>query len=267
MKFGPVPVANALNTILAHSLSAGDLALGKGRILAVQDISGMGMDGLPRDIPTRPQPRRGASFSSGQPGVEILLLAAGSSSRMEGGDKLLEDVDGMPMLRHAAQAAMRSDAAQTHVILQPHRQEHRKALGQTGANLVFNPLWQEGMAASIRAGMAAISENCGAVIIALADMPDITADHFNRLIATFAPNNGREICRAIDENGVGGLPVLFGARFFESLTKLRGDRGAKGIWQNSKAFVTEVATGGLGATTDLDSPDAWENWRKNRAGA
>jgi molybdenum cofactor cytidylyltransferase len=183
---------------------------------------------------------------------------------MLGSDKLLADVDGIPMLRHAANIASQSDADLTHIVMQPNRPERVAALGETNANIVLNPGWPEGMAASIRAGMAAISENCDAVIIALADMPDITVDHFNRLMAGYAPNDGREICRAIDENGVAGLPVLFGARFFESLSELKGDRGAKEILQESKVFVTDVPTSGLGATTDLDTPQNWENWRKNR---
>ena len=64
-----------------------------------RDIAEMGVGGLLKEIPTRPQPRSGVVDNRKRPKVEVLLLAAGASRRMRGKDKLLEDVGGVPLLQ------------------------------------------------------------------------------------------------------------------------------------------------------------------------
>ena len=225
------------------------------------DIAGMGVGGLLKEIPTRPQPRAGVSKTPSQPKVEVLLLAAGGSRRMRGKDKLLELVDGEPLLRRAASAALESRAERVHAVLQPDNKARDTALDGLDVQHVRSTEWQEGMAASIRAGMASLSEDCNAVIVALADMPEIGAAHFDQLIAAFDSAEGREICRAMAADGTPGLPVLFGRRFFETLKNLQGDRGARDVVKDALEFLVDVPTEGQGAIVDLDTPEAWEDWR------
>jgi molybdenum cofactor cytidylyltransferase len=59
--------------------------------------------------------------------------------------------------------------------------------------------------------------------------------------------------------------VLFGRRFFETLTGLTGDRGAREVIRDAGEFVTDVATEGRGAIVDLDTPEDWAAWRAARA--
>ena len=224
-----------------------------------QDIAAMGVGGLLKEIPTRPQPRNRA-VPSRKPRVEVLILAAGASRRMLGRDKLLEQVDGQALLAKVAQAAVRSSADAVRVMLPADSPRHQVMQDQ-GAQIIVVADPAEGMAASIRAGIAARSADTDAVIVMLADMPEVTAHHIDRLIAAFSPADGREIVRATDGDGTPGHPILFGARFFESLAKLEGDRGARDLLREAKDYVVEVALDGQAATTDLDTPEAWANWR------
>ncbi len=73
------------------------------------DIAAMGVGGLLKEIPSRPQPRGGA-VPSGRPLVSAILLAAGSSSRMEGEDKLTREAEGAPLLRRTAERLVASSA-------------------------------------------------------------------------------------------------------------------------------------------------------------
>jgi molybdenum cofactor cytidylyltransferase len=166
-----------------------------------KDIGQMGVGGLLKEIPTRPQPRGGSPDAPVQPKVEVLLLAAGSSRRMRGRDKLLEIVDGEPLLRRTASAALQGRADRVHVVMQPENADRDAALEGLDVNRIASPEWQEGMAASIRAGMAGLSEDCDAVIIALADMPEVTATHLDRLAAAYDVGEAREICRAVAADG------------------------------------------------------------------
>lgn len=229
-----------------------------------RDISGMGVGGLLKEIPTRPQPRGGSADVPVQPKVEVLLLAAGGSRRMRGRDKLLEIVDGEPLLRRTANAALQGLVERVHVVMQPENANRDAALEGLDVNRIISTEWQEGMAASIRAGVAGLSEDCDAVIIALADMPEVTAAHLDRLAAAYDVGEGREICRAVAADGTPGLPVLFGRRFFETLASLQGDRGARDVVKDASEFLVDVPTEGQGAVIDLDTPESWDHWRADR---
>lgn len=225
------------------------------------DIARMGVGGLLKEIPQRPQPRRGGAKGRR---VELLLLAAGASRRMRGQDKLLRDVDGAPMLRRAAEAALASRADAVRVVLPSGADARRAALEGLAVPVSEAADASSGMAASLRAGLRDVAEGTAAVVVALADMPDVTAEHFDRVIAAFEPEEGREIAQAETEDGVIGHPVLFGQRFFESLAALTGDRGARDVIAANRDFHVTVPTPGQGAACDLDTPEAWDAWHAAR---
>nr|WP_281243469.1 nucleotidyltransferase family protein [Rubrimonas cliftonensis] len=199
--------------------------------------------------------------------MAALLLAAGASRRMAGRDKLMEEIDGAPQIVRAARALLDSRADMVIAVVGPADAARRAALEGLGVRVVENPLAAEGMAASIRAGLAAAPAEADAVLLALADMPEIGPAHVDRLIAAFDPEEGRAICRAATASGAPGHPVLFGRRFFETLGRLEGDAGARAVLAEHADLVELVATPGEAAAVDLDTPEAWAAWRAGRAGA
>ncbi len=226
------------------------------------EIAAMGVGGLLKEIPARPQPRAGLAPTPGRPHVAAVILAAGAARRMRGRDKLLEPIaDGRPVLRAVAEAARASRADTVVAVVPPAAEARRAALSGLGLTLVEAPDWAEGMAASLRAGLAAVTDRAEAVVVLLADMPEVAAADIDRLIAAFDPAEGREIVRAVAADGTPGHPVLFGRRFFESLAALQGDRGARDVLAEAGEFVVEVATRGRAAVTDLDTPEDWAAWR------
>jgi molybdenum cofactor cytidylyltransferase len=229
------------------------------------DIAAMGVGGLLKEIPSRPQPRTGGAQAPSRPQVSAILLAAGASRRMNGRDKLLEDAGGEPVLRRTARALLDSAADEVLVVLRPGDEARRAALEGLEVGVVENPEAVEGMASSIRAGLARAAPEADAVVLALADMPEVSAAHVDALIEAFDPGAGRAICRAADAEGRPGHPVLFGRRFFESLARLTGDEGARDILRANADFVTLAPTPGRGARLDLDTPEAWAAWREARA--
>lgn len=255
------PALNGADWVLER-LAAG-LAVGDAEIAA------MGVGGLLKEIPLRPQPRAGhppTAIAGGRPHVAALILAGGASRRMRGADKLLEPAtEGRPALRVAAEAAVASRVDETVVVLPPDRPDRRAALSGLGVDVVVAADAAEGMAASLRAGVAAVALRADAVVVLLADMPDIGPREIDRLIAAFDPTEGREICRAVAADGTPGHPVLFGRRFFESLAALTGDRGARDVLRDAADFVVDVATAGRAAVIDLDTPEDWAAWRAGKA--
>ena len=227
------------------------------------DIGAMGVGGLLKEIPTRPQPRGGNPQVPSRPKVEILLLAGGRSRRMKGADKLLREADGIPLLRKSAAAAQASMADQVRVVIPAGHQDRRAALADLDVS-VIEAADTTGMASSLRAGMAARDGDTDAVMVALADMPDITAGDYDRLIAAFDPSEGRSIIRATTAIGSAGNPVLFGRRFFEALEALTGDTGAKSVIAAAQDYVVDVALPGDAARVDLDTPEAWSTWEARK---
>jgi len=226
------------------------------------DIAGMGVGGLLKEIPVRPQPRAAPPSKRREaPRVAAIVLAAGAARRMRGGDKLLEPVAGRPVLRAVTEAALASRAAEVVVVLPPDAPDRRAAVDGTGARVVVAADWAAGMAASLRAGLAAIAERADAVVVLLADMPEVAAADIDRVIAAYDPDGGRAICRAVTEDGRPGHPVLFGRRFFEALAALEGDRGAREVIAAAPEFVADVPLRGGAAVTDLDTPEDWAAWR------
>ena len=82
-----------------------------------EEIAGMGVGGLLKEIPSRPAPRAGggAEEAARRPVVSAILLAAGASRRMAGRDKLLEEVEGTPLVARIARALAQSGADETEI--------------------------------------------------------------------------------------------------------------------------------------------------------
>lgn len=223
------------------------------------DIAAMGVGGLLKEIPSRPQPREAAIPE--RPRISAILLAAGSSSRMRGADKLMETVAGAPLVRRSAEILLSSQADEVIAVLRPGDDARRAALEGLDVRIVENPQAAEGMGASIRVGVAAAAADAGGALVALADMPDITAKDIDALIAAYDAEEGREIIRAAAPDGAPGNPVLFGRRFFEPLRGLEGDEGARSLLAAHADLVRLVRLRSNAARVDLDTPEAWAAWR------
>ncbi|WP_299809272.1 molybdopterin-binding/glycosyltransferase family 2 protein [uncultured Roseibium sp.] len=217
------------------------------------DITAMGVGGLLMEIASRPQPRVLAS-----PGrkakIAALVLAAGKSSRMGGPNKLLAELDGKPLVRHVAEAATGAGLSQVVLVTGHLADAVGGAVSDLSLEVAHNPDFADGMAASIRTGMNALSPDTDAVIILLGDMPRIDTGILQRLIAAYRQNDTGLIVTATAD-GKRGNPVLWDKSFFEALKSLSGDVGARHIIADNPDFVREVEIG-MAARLDLDTPEA-----------
>ena len=195
---------------------------------------------------------------SNTPDLHILILAAGAASRMRGADKLLETVDGTPLLTRIAQAAI-STGHPVWVALPPDRPARNAALDGLALHCVLVTDAQLGMASSIRAGLGAISPHA-AVMLLLADLPEIEAGDLARM-ADAQTLHPQAILRATDAGGRPGHPVIFPPWSRAALSAISGDEGARMLLRSHAAQVRMIALKGAHATTDLDTPEDWAAWR------
>jgi molybdenum cofactor cytidylyltransferase len=176
-----------------------------------------------------------------------LVLAAGAGERF-GGGKQLAELDGRPLLEHVLLALAAAPLDRVAVVLGSRAGEVRELVPLHGAEPVVCKGWQEGMAASLRAGVAAL-DGAEAVVIALGDQPRIASEAVARLIASRGDD---ALAVRASYHGTPGHPVLLERALLERVPELRGDAGARELL--SEARVVEVACDGWGSPDDVDTP-------------
>lgn len=174
-------------------------------------------------------------------------------------DKLVMEAGGLPLLARSARAAVDSGLPVTVLLpkssaLHPAR---RAAVQGLPLQLVEARDAEDDMGASLAAGIASLPEGAEGVIVALADMPDITASDYRALARAHAETGG--IIRAATEAGEPGNPVLFPAAHFPALARLKGDAGGRAVIGRHGARLCPLP--GRRALTDLDTPEDWAAWR------
>ena len=218
------------------------------------DITGMGVGGLLMEIVTRPQPREKLG-TDGNRNVAAIILAAGRSTRMGGPNKLLAELGGKTLVRIVTEQALASKAQGVIVVTGHQAEQVEKALQGLKVRFVRNPDFAEGLASSVKAGVAAVPDNADGAVICLGDMPLISAHLIDRLIEAFAPDRGNLIAVPVSD-GRRGNPVLWSRRFFNELMTLDGDIGARHLIARHSEAVAEVPVEGRGAFLDIDTPQA-----------
>lgn len=186
------------------------------------------------------------------PRIGIVLLAAGRGTRFGPEPKLLADLGGRPLVRHAAEAACASGLSPVVAVLGAHAPAVRAALAGLDLRFVENPRYAEGLSTSLRAGLASLPEACTGAVVMLGDMPRVGPALLRRLAGAF---DGRAAAIVPVWQGRRGNPVLLNRhRLAADLAGLAGDRGA-GPLLAGRADVVEIA-GGAGTGLDIDTPEA-----------
>lgn len=191
--------------------------------------------------------------------IAAIILAAGASSRMRGADKLTMQIGGEALLRRTARIALVSKASPVIAVLGAHAEDRRAALAGLDMQVTIAPDWQSGMAHSIAAGIRQLPGQTRGALIVLSDMPALTSDLLDLLIAKF-PDDPSAMLRPSNA-GLPGHPVLFGAAYFPALMRATGEDGARAVLRANREHLRVIESTDQGAFTDLDTPEAWAHWR------
>jgi molybdenum cofactor cytidylyltransferase len=258
-KLGDIPVIGAPGCARSPKENGFDWVLDRlmsGLDVTAGDIAGMGVGGLLMEIPTRPQPRESASPAA-KPGVHVVLLAAGRSSRMGGPNKLMALFDGKPLIRQAAERALASAVSGAIVVTGHQADRIHDALGGLNVRFAHNPDFASGLSGSLKAGIAAVPQESAGALIVLGDMPAVSTADLDRLIGAFRSSGGTTVVRAT-HNGKRGNPVLLPRSLFAAVAQLEGDTGARHLVEAELMPVIDVEIG-EGAGIDVDTRDALES--------
>ena len=218
------------------------------------DITGLGVGGLLMEIVTRPQPRAEPAPEKGHQ-IAGLVLAAGRSTRMGGPNKLLEEINGKPLVRHVVDHLIASRARPLIVVTGHQKERVERALAGLPVTYVHNPSFADGLSTSLKTGIAAVPAEADGAVVCLGDMPQVSAALIDRLIAAFDPERGALVAIPTIA-GKRGNPVLWSRRFFPDLLSVEGDVGARHLIGGYGEAVAEVPVDDAAAMTDVDTPEA-----------
>ncbi|MCA0407591.1 MAG: NTP transferase domain-containing protein, partial [Proteobacteria bacterium] len=219
--------------------------------VGAREIMGMGVGGLLMEIISRPQPRAGEGEEPMGQEIAALVLAAGRSTRFGSENKLLALLNGKPLVAHVVQAAQ--DAGLAPLVVTGHEAEMVGAV-LPGLRSVHNPSYAEGMASSLRAGVAALPETVGAALVMLGDMPKVKASTLEALKAAAKTPGIKAVVPAFA--GRRGNPVLLTRALFPSVMALHGDAGARKLLESAGDAVLVLEVDDPGVLADFDTPQA-----------
>ena len=158
-------------------------------------------------------------------GVAAIILAAGLGSRFGEAPKLLAELDGKPLARHVAEAALASLASPILVVVGHRREDVRAALAGLDVAIVHNPAYADGLSTSLKAGFAALPPGSEGAVVLLGDMPRVTPALIDGLVEAWL--RGRRPVAAVPTHaGRRGNPVLLARSLAPAIASLAGDGGA-----------------------------------------
>ncbi len=182
-----------------------------------------------------------------------IVLAAGSSSRMEGANKLLLPWQKQCVLQVVVERICGVGLGEVIVVTGHQQAEVEEALSDYPVRLVHNPDFAEGMATSIRAGVkAAVGEQ--GYLFALGDMPQIAGKTILKVAEAL---KSRAAIAVPVRDGRRGHPVAIGSAYRDALLALTGDRGARPVLAKNAANVVEVPVEDEGIFVDVDTQESY----------
>ena len=198
--------------------------------------------------------KRAAQMPSKRVKLALIMLAAGNSRRF-GSNKLMYEVDGVPMyqrtLRMLQKAAERIPDSRIVVVTQPQYSEIIDVVKETGAEVLFNPKPERGIASSMQIGLE-IAKDADACLFTVSDQPWLTAETIIALYDAFQSENKGMACTVWGEKT--GNPCIFSKKYYRKLMEITGDKGGKQIIKRYPEDVTYLKISDEREQQDVDVP-------------
>ncbi|MBV5334845.1 MAG: nucleotidyltransferase family protein [Sulfuricurvum sp.] len=169
------------------------------------------------------------------------------------------------LLGNAIEQAIQSKGNAVYVVLGAHANEIAPTIAHYQVQTIENTNWKNGLGNSIAAGVKYIKQNqqqYDALLITLADQPLVTADYYNRLIDHYVQKEAKII--ASETNNKPSVPALFDALYFEKLSQLHQDQGAKEILlaAQNDLYVIPADTNLIDVDTQSDYEKIYDSFGK-----
>jgi molybdenum cofactor cytidylyltransferase len=190
--------------------------------------------------------------------LDIVILAAGSSSRM-GTSKQLLHVGGETLLEKAVTCSLNSKISNVTVVLGSNSEIHSRVLKNKRVQVLVNPDWALGIGNTIKFSLKKLLENninVQGVMFMVCDQPHISTVHLNNIIDQFIEES--PVAVASQYKGTYGVPAIFDRIAFSNLLSISDQAGAKTVLQNLEGDLRLVSFNG--GEIDLDTPEEYKQY-------
>jgi molybdenum cofactor cytidylyltransferase len=195
--------------------------------------------------------------------VAAVILAAGEAKRFRRSPdetKLVAELEGKPIVRHVAEAAL---ASRARPVLLVTGHAHAQVLGALDGLLlerIHNPDPGAGLSASLKLAVCALASTARGAVILLGDMPRIAPSLIDRLIDAFDAAPVEPLAVVPVRGRRRGNPALLGRGLFAAVRTLQGDNGARDLIGEARENILELPVGDSAIEIDVDT---WEDLRRH----
>lgn len=201
--------------------------------------------------------------------IPAVVLAAGLSSRMGRLKALLPLDAGAPFadtfLTHILRTFHRAGVSEVIVVVGHEAETVEASVTSRGLTprFVRNPDYREGQLSSLLAGVdAADALGAEALLLTLVDVPLVTADTVERVVARYAETGAPIVRPVAKENGIRGArhghPVLIARTLFNEIRAASPETGAKPVVRRHVSAQGSVDVDDEGAFIDVDTPEDYQ---------
>ncbi|UHQ98439.1 nucleotidyltransferase family protein (plasmid) [Natrinema zhouii] len=179
-----------------------------------------------------------------------VLLAAGTGSRFEDGNKLLARFEDEAIVSHAARTLATAPLEHTIGIVGHDADRVRPVVSEFVDDTIDNDDYSHGQSRSVRLGARAARESdADAALFLPGDMPCVDPATVRAVVDGYS--DGSEGIVAPTDGDRRGNPVLFDVRHFDSLTSVSGDTGGRALFESGDVRLVPVDDSGI--ATDVDT--------------
>jgi molybdenum cofactor cytidylyltransferase len=186
--------------------------------------------------------------------VAAIILAAGRGTRFGDEPKLLAELEGRPLVRHVAEAALRSSARPIVLVAGHRAADVRQAVADLPLLIIVNDRHEHGLSTSLQLGFRNLPGDIAAAIVLLADMPRIHGPLIDRLIDAWTEAGG-PAALIPTFGGERGNPVVLSSALRPDIETLKGDMGAGPILRRRDDVVLHPVEDPA-VVQDVDTVDA-----------
>jgi molybdenum cofactor cytidylyltransferase len=188
--------------------------------------------------------------------VAAVILAAGEAKRFRRSPdetKLVAELDGKPIVRHVAEAALASRAHPVLLVTGHAHAQVASALDGLMLERIHNRDPGAGLSASLKLAIGALPDTARGAVILLGDMPRIGPSLIDRLIDAFEAAPVEPLAVVPVRGGRRGNPALIGRGLFAAVRTLEGDKGARDLIAAARENILELTAGDLATEIDIDT--------------
>ena len=166
---------------------------------------------------------------------------------------------GTTLLQHSIDQAQNAEFEPVIVVVGSESQTVRESLAGQVIEIVENARWESGMGSSIAAGMRTLLESDdfpSSIAILLADQPRVLAIHLAAMRQMLSDPNVSIV--AAEYGGALGVPAIFKPEWFDALSSLAPEAGARGIIRSAGQKLAPFPL--PEAAVDIDTPEDFRNF-------